>query len=155
MLVIGYGNPGRGDDGLGPAFADRIASAGLAGVEVSKDYQLTVDHALPVSRADSVVFADALMRSDAPFAFGVAAASAKADLSSHSLAPAAILALAETLYGAVPRAYVLGIAGHAFGEVKEGLSPAAAENLARAVDFFVEWAGGDATGGDVLGCVDA
>ena len=70
MYLIGYGNPGRCDDGLGPAFAARIAARDLPGVTVSTDYQLTVDHALEIAQADRVVFADALMRSDAPFRFG-------------------------------------------------------------------------------------
>ena len=48
-LLIGYGNPGRGDDGLGPAFARRIAARGLPGVTVEIDYQLTVDHALMIA----------------------------------------------------------------------------------------------------------
>ena len=37
MLLIGYGNAGRGDDGLGPAFAERIEAAGLPGVDVDID----------------------------------------------------------------------------------------------------------------------
>ena len=41
--------PGRGDDGLGPAFAERIAARGLRGLPVDIDYQLTVEHALQVA----------------------------------------------------------------------------------------------------------
>ena len=42
-LVIGYGNPGRRDDGLGPSFADILAAEGIPGVDVDSDYQLTVE----------------------------------------------------------------------------------------------------------------
>ncbi len=139
MLLIGYGNPGRGDDGLGQALAARIEAACLPGVQVLADYQLTVDHAPPVAAADRVVFADALMKSDAPFEFDPVTARDTGDLTSHSLRPGAVLSLAETLFGATPRAWVLGITGTGFGEVKEGLSPDALGNLDRAEGFIRKW----------------
>ena len=61
ILLIGYGNPGRSDDGLGPALAAQIAALGLAGVTVDIDYQLTVDHAALIATQDVVVFADAMI----------------------------------------------------------------------------------------------
>ena len=64
-LLIGYGNPGRGDDGLGPAFARRIAARQLPGITIDIDYQLTVDHALMISEAETVVFADAALDAEA------------------------------------------------------------------------------------------
>lgn len=60
-------------------------------------------------------------------------------LGSHSLVPQTVLALSETLYGTRPKAFVLGISGYEFGEVKEGLSDKAAANLAAAETFFLEW----------------
>ena len=139
MELIGYGNPGRQDDGLGPAFAARIAARNLPGITVSTSYQLTVDHALKIADATEVVFVDALMRSETPFRFAQIAAAASPELSSHSLTPGSVLALAATLYGAQPRAHVLGISGQAFSEVGEGLSAAAEKNLGLAEAFFLEW----------------
>ena len=142
MLLIGYGNSGRCDDGLGPAFADRIAAMRLPDMEIDIDYQLTVDHALAVADAQKVVFADALMGSDAPYEFGPIHPGAAGSLASHSLTPATVLELARTLYGKQPQAFVLGIAGAEFGEVKEGLSAEAKRNLDLATAFFLEWLGG-------------
>jgi len=142
MLVIGFGNPGRMDDGLGPAFAERILAEGLPQVEVQQDYQLTPEHALALAGVDRVVFADALIDSREPFEFTRLVPSDQGDLSSHSLSPATLLALATTLYGASPEAHVMGISGVDFGEVQEGLSPQATRNLERAVAFFTEWAAG-------------
>lgn len=139
IRVIGYGNPGRGDDGLGQALAGRIAAADLPGVAVDSDYQLTVDHALLVSQAAQVVFVDALIGGEAPYTFAEVQPSTKADLTSHSLGPATVLALSETLFGTVPKGFVLGITGQAFGEVKEGLSQAALDNLDLAEGFFRDW----------------
>ncbi len=139
MHLIGYGNPGRGDDGLGPAFAALMAGRHWPDLIVSIDYQLTVDHALRIADAGRVVFVDALMRSKEPFRFAAVVPAPTHDLSSHSLTPAAVLALAATLYDARPDAYVLGISGEEFGEMQEGLSVKAERNLALADDAFLQW----------------
>lgn len=140
MLLIGYGNPGRGDDGLGPALSERIAARGLPGWEIDTDYQLAAEHALFVSSHDLVVFADAEMALDSAYSFREIAPGSPAILGSHSLQPPTVLALAETLYGARPRAFVLGISGAEFGAIKEGLSDKAAENLDAAEALFLDWA---------------
>lgn len=139
MQLIGYGNPGRCDDGLGPAFAARMAARSLPGIDVSSDYQLTVDHALGIARATEVVFVDALMHADVPFTFSRIAPAPSHDLSSHALDPASVLALAATLFDAQPEAYLLGISGEEFGEIREGLGPVAAQNLGLAEAFFLDW----------------
>ena len=139
MLLIGYGNLGRGDDGLGPAFTDRIERRNLPLLKIDTDYQLTVDHALAVAGAGQVIFADALIGDSRPFTFTRIEAGVDADLSSHSLTPTGVLSLAATLFGGSPEAHVLGISGYEFGEVKEGLSVAAQRNLSLAEAFFVDW----------------
>lgn len=139
MLVIGYGNAGRGDDGLGPAFAERICAAGLPDCRVDIDYQLTVEHALQVAEADRVLFVDAVIGSDVPYRFTQIAATSGADLASHSLLPEAVLALTDMIYGKAPSAFVLGISGECFGEVVEGLSETADRNLDLAEAFFLDW----------------
>lgn len=139
MLLIGYGNPGRGDDGLGPALSEAIAARGLPGLEVDTDYQLVAEHALAVSEQDVVIFVDAEIGAAGAYSFREIAPGAPEVLGSHSLVPQTVLALSETLYGARPKAFVLGISGYEFGEVKEGLSDKAAANLAAAETFFLKW----------------
>ncbi|WP_269585768.1 hydrogenase maturation protease [Roseibium sp. Sym1] len=143
MLLIGYGNPGRGDDGLGPAFSEGMAARALPGLEVDTDYQLVAEHALAVSGHDLVIFADAEMGGEEAFSFREIAPGAPDVLGSHSLVPETVLALAETLYGACPKAFVLGISGYEYGEVKEGLSEKAGANLAAAEAFFLDWLAGE------------
>jgi len=150
MLLIGYGNPGRGDDGLGPAFSENIAARALAGLDVDTDYQLVAEHALAVSEHDLVVFADAEIGGADAFSFREIAPGAPEVLGSHSLVPETVLALCETLYGRRPKAYVLGISGYEYGEVKEGLSERASANLADAEAFFLDWLRHQAVSVDVL-----
>lgn len=139
MLLIGYGNPGRGDDGLGPAFSQAMAVRALPGWEVDTDYQLVAEHALAVSHHDLVVFADAEIGGKAAYSFRPVRRGAPHGLGSHSLVPETVLALCDTLYDARPRAYVLGITGRDFGNMKEGLSKQAEANLAEAERFFLSW----------------
>jgi hydrogenase maturation protease len=143
MLLIGYGNPGRGDDGLGPTFSEGMAARELPGLEVDTDYQLVAEHALAVSGHDLVIFADAEMDGETAFSFREIRPGAPDVLGSHSLGPETVLALAETLYGARPKAFVLGISGYEYGEVKEGLSEKATANLAEAEAYFLDWLAGE------------
>jgi len=139
MLLIGYGNPGRGDDGLGPAFSDGMAARSLPGLAVDTDYQLVAEHALAISGHDLVIFADAAIGGIEAYSFIEIGPGAPEVLGSHSLVPETVLALCETLYGTRPTAFVLGISGYDYGEVKEGLSVKAAANLAKAEGFFLDW----------------
>lgn len=148
VLLIGYGNPGRGDDGLGPALADRIRLRRLPGVDVRIDYQLTAEHALDISNAEVVVFADAQIGARVPYDFSPAQADVSADVSSHNLLPGAVLALANLLFDAAPRAFTLGISGVAFDRIHEGLSEDAEKNLGLAEAFLVDWLSEPRDGGE-------
>jgi hydrogenase maturation protease len=140
-LLIGYGNPGRGDDGLGPAFARRIAARNLPGLTTEIDYQLTVDHALMISEAATVVFADAALDAEVPFYFKPMDESVAQALGSHSVTPQAALALARLLFGAAPRGFILGLRGSSYGAMAEGLTEEALGSLAQAEAFFLDWYG--------------
>jgi len=138
-LLIGFGNPGRGDDGLGPAFARLIAARQLPGLAIDIDYQLTVDHALTISEAKTVVFADAALDAEAPFYFRPMDGSVGEALGSHAVTPQAALALARLLFGAAPRGFILGLRGARFGDMAEELSDVALSSLDAAEPFFIDW----------------
>ncbi len=138
-LLIGYGNPGRGDDGLGPAFAERIAARGLPGLAVEVDFQLTADHALTLSKYELVIFADAELSGTAPFSLREVTGTTSDSLGSHSVTPQGALGLTRLLFGATPEAHIIGIPGASFGKIEEGLSAAAQHNLNAAEAFFVPW----------------
>lgn len=136
ILVIGYGNPGRLDDGLGPAFADAIQELGIPGVTVESDYQLTVEDAALLARHDMVVFVDASVSGAEPFAWTPAGDKDESSFSTHSVQPGSLVALARTLFNSRPEAYVLAIRGYEFNDFGERLSPKARANLENAVSFF-------------------
>jgi hydrogenase maturation protease len=137
VLLYGYGNPGRGDDGLGPALAAAMEELAMPGIEVDANYQLTVEDAAEMSRFQAVVFADAATEGPSPFWFSRIDDSGTGRLgwTSHSVTPVQVIALARDLFGSRVPAYALGIRGYVFGELDEGLSAQAQENLSQAVTF--------------------
>lgn len=137
-LLIGYGNPGRLDDGLGPALAAHFERLALPGLTVEADYQLTVEDAALVAEHDVAIFADAAVAGPAPFELRRIDPQAEEALtfSTHSVSPAGVLALARTLFHAETAAYTLAIRGYRFDEFGEELSEQARANLTAAVDFL-------------------
>jgi hydrogenase maturation protease len=147
VLLIGYGNPGRLDDGLGPALAEQIDNLALPGVTVDSDYQLTVEHAHDVAEYDVVIFADAHVSCTEPFEVRrIEPTGATVSFSSHSVSPDGVIALAAELFSATPAAYTLGIRGYEFNEFGYGLSDRAEENLRQAVAFVTRSAAADLAG---------
>jgi hydrogenase maturation protease len=136
VLLIGFGNPGRRDDGLGPAVAQAAEGWGIPGVTVESDYQLHVEDAAAVSEHDAVIFADAAAAGPEPFAFGPLAAEGEPSFTTHSVSPGAVLKLSRDLFSAETAGYLLAIRGYDFDGFGEGLSEPAAANLARALDFL-------------------
>ena len=136
-LVIGIGNVGRQDDGLGWEFLDRIKFLGFPEKDMVYRYQLQVEDADLICNYDRVVFVDA---SRNELAGGISLTpcniSSKHGFTSHELAPETIMYLAKTLYDHKPDAYILGIQGVEWN-LKQGLSPLAKTNLDRAIDLFV------------------
>lgn len=143
-LVIGYGNPGRLDDGLGPAFAERVQALGLPGVTVESDYQLNIEDAADVARYALVLFADASKNATAPFEITRLEARYEGPgFSSHSISAESLLGLAETLFKVSPRAYLLAIRGYEFDDFGERLSHQARENLDAAVEHAASMLSGN------------
>ena len=137
ILVMGYGNPGRLDDGLGPAFSERIQALAIPGVTADADYQLCVEDAAEIAQYDVVFFADASIDGPAPFDLQpLKAQHAGLGFSSHSLSAGALLGLTEKLFGASPQAYLLSIRGYAYDAFGERLSEQAKANLDAAVGYI-------------------
>lgn len=136
VLLIGYGNPGRCDDGLGPAFAKACATPPREDLTVESNYQLTVEDAHAVARHDVVIFADAAVDGPEPFAFRPVEPGNAISFSTHSIEPEGVIALAQRLFRARTAAYALAIRGYVFNRFGETLSKEAQGNLAKAVVFF-------------------
>ena len=112
VLVIGYGNTLRTDDGVGRHAAERLADdPRLDGVRVIGRHQLTPELALDVSRAGLVVFVDASSRPSAGiFTVEPMERTGRHGTGwSHHLDPPSLLDLTGELYGRVPDAVLISV----------------------------------------------
>jgi len=139
VLVIGYGNPGRLDDGLGPAFVDALEALALPNVTFDADYQLTVEDAADLAGHDVVVFVDADASGAEPFYLRpVETDQMEISFSTHHVTPEAVIALGQEIFNVSPEAYVIGIRGYEFNEFGQRLSDGAQANLSAALTYFQE-----------------
>ncbi|MFC1607509.1 hydrogenase maturation protease [Candidatus Latescibacterota bacterium] len=137
ILVIGFGNPAREDDGIGPAVAEEIEKLAIDGIEVDADYQLTVEDAAAVAEHDAVVFVDASIEGDEPYTFTPLAPKREETFSSHSVSPEGVMGLARDLFDSDANGYMLGIRGYSFEMFTEKMTGQAHENMIKAIDFLV------------------
>jgi hydrogenase maturation protease len=137
VLVLGYGNPGRQDDGLGPAVANAIDRLGWPGVTAYDNYQLNIEDALEVAAHDAVWFVDATKTGAAPFTVSALEPVRSVHFTSHIMGPQTVLAIAQQCCGKAPPAFLLGIRGYEF-EFVEALTPGAVANLATALSMLME-----------------
>lgn len=144
LLVLAVGNPSRGDDALGPSFAEAVERTFAADVragrlEVLTDFQLNVEHALDLVGRRAVLFVDASLEAAPPFVVSTVEARADRPFSSHSLSPAAVL---ETFHRVArppaPPCTLLALRGESFG-LGEPLSAPARAHLDAAMGFFGGW----------------
>lgn len=136
-LVLGIGNSGRQDDGLGWAYVDRLEAHleahGGPTAQLRRAYQLNLEDADLIHHYERVLFVDAT-KDPAVGTFAVTRPAPRMDLTftSHAVSVPAILATARQCFDTVPDAYLLAIRGYAW-ELREGLTDVARRNLGRAL----------------------
>ncbi len=137
ILVIGYGNTLRGDDGAGVVAATTIGERHWPGVEVVISHQLTPELAEPLAAAAAAFFIDAGIGPAespvviAPVIAPICPQSAENGWT-HTTSPGRLLALAETVFGRSPPAWLVTLFGRDF-TLNEHLSPHAIAAVAEAV----------------------
>ncbi|MFA6563930.1 MAG: hydrogenase maturation protease [Verrucomicrobiia bacterium] len=137
-LIIGYGNPLRGDDGLGWHAARLLADVAVAhDAGVLTCHQLMPELAQQISEVQTVVFVDAA--SEGPpgrLDWRRVEPQAGPTTFAHHLSPESLLGVAKKLYGRSPQAFVVSVVGETFA-CSEELSPtvqAALPALVKLVD---------------------
>lgn len=138
-LVLAFGNPVRGDDGIGPAAAEYLENSGLEGITVDCNYQLSLEDALEVAEHEFTVFIDAALEGEEPFTFSEVEERNDPAIFSHALEPSRVLGLANGLFNRERTGYLLGIRGYDFTMFSEGLTEKAQNNLKEAMEFITEF----------------
>ena len=106
-LVVGVGSELRRDDAVGRVVAERIDGLGYPGVSVESLTQLVPELVEAMVTVDRVVFVDAAVDADEVVVQQVSGR--HTGLDSHHGDPASLVALAGTIGGPVPEAYVVRV----------------------------------------------
>ena len=139
LVVFGWGNDARGDDGLGPLLLARVAGAGLA----RRDHASRISSCRSSTRSISTAprrlcFSTPAEDTPAPFAFSEVAPCRGETFTTHAIAPEAVLDVyARSLGKTPPPSFTLCVRGERF-ELGEGLSAEAAQRLEAAWDFLAD-----------------
>jgi hydrogenase maturation protease len=144
ILIYGYGNPGRQDDGLGARFTELceewVQTNNLQHITVDCNYQLNVEDAALISDFDLVVFVDASVVDDVDnFRLEtIAADNSRIEFSMHAVSVGYVVDLCFKMYGKSPLSYVLHIKAYEF-DFKEELTDNAQQNMMAAFGFLKEF----------------
>jgi hydrogenase maturation protease len=132
VLVVGYGNVLRCDDGVGPKVAEAIEELHLPGVQTLVCQQLSPEHAEPISRARLVVFVDAAVDAPRDVQLRKLEPGGSSQLMAHAADPRTMLALARDVFGHAPEAWWLTIPAVKL-DFGHDLSPGARRDLETAI----------------------
>jgi len=141
ILVYGYGNPGRQDDGLGVEMIKMVQEwidrHELTCMTSENNYQLNVEDSEIISNMETVVFVDATQEeSILEYKFAkIDPSDEKIEFSMHAVSPEFVLNLSKKLFDKMPETYVLAIKGYEW-DFKEELSDNARLNLEQAYQFL-------------------
>ena len=135
ILVIGYGNPLRSDDGVGWHAASLLATdPRLAGARVLTHHQLVPELAEDISQASLVVLVDASTHGE-PGSLSVRQIRPRPATPatwSHHLDPETLAGLANALYGGAPPMVLVSVTAASLAE-GDGLSNALQQALPEVV----------------------
>ena len=138
ILLIGIGNCGRQDDGLGWSFLDIVSPKLPKNIDVEYRYQLQIEDAELISHYESVYFIDASKNSlEEGFFVSECFPKETHSFSSHALPPETILFLSKSVYNKAPKSFIIGVSGKEY-QLEIGLTERANSNLEKAVSYFYQ-----------------
>ena len=140
-LIFTYGNPSRGDDGLGPAMFELLeknkqASHDLDKIDLLTDYQLQIEHSVDLEHRECVLFIDASVSAEAPYEFNQLQPERDNSYTTHAMSPVSVLDVYQQINQCKPPpSYMLTIRGYEFG-LGQALTEQAELNLQQGYDFI-------------------
>ncbi|MEZ4908196.1 MAG: hypothetical protein R2771_11295 [Saprospiraceae bacterium] len=139
ILIYGFGNPGRKDDGLGYQFVEHFSKwtseNSINNVQFDCNYQLNIEDAELISTKDIVLFVDASVEDIEEFSISKIDGSSDLAFTTHEASPGYIYYLCEKLFKKTPSAYLLHIKGYNWN-FEEGISDKATKNLQKSIEYI-------------------
>ena len=115
ILVIGYGNTLRRDDGAGQVVAETVKAWDLPHVRSISVHQLTPELAEPIANAELAIFVDAYPTTgEQEVQICSMKPASSTEVMGHTSDPRVLLAIAQALYNNHPPAWLVAIPGTNF-----------------------------------------
>ena len=139
ILIYGYGNPGRQDDGLGPKLVElfekeKNMNVDMQSIDLDSNYQLNIEDADNIKDYDLIIFADASKTCKEPLEINEIYPSNEIQFTTHSISPQSVLAICDDIHDKQPKAFLLEIRGYDWEMLIESMSQKAEDNLLIAYD---------------------
>ncbi len=141
ILVYGYGNPGRQDDGIGISVTEKLEDWAkqnqIKNVKTDTNYQLNIEDAVNISDNEIVFFVDASKEEIENFTVTKVEPSNKANFTMHAVSPGYVLNICKEMYGNIPETYLVHIKGYEWNFLEE-MTHEAQKNLEDSFEFLVK-----------------
>jgi len=144
ILIIGYGNPLRSDDGLGLVVAERLSTipeiAGDDSIEITKSHQLMPELAETIARSALVLFIDAAVAAEGHTPGSMQSSVLESNSRSsvtlgHHCTPSELISFSAALFGGHPRALVVSLTAESF-DYGDQLTPVVQEAIPSLIEFI-------------------
>lgn len=146
LLVIGYGQPQRGDDGVGPHIATLIGALGWPQIRTCSLPQLQPELASRLAIADYAIFVDACkmepgleIRVRPLQAQGAETTGSSTPGLGHSCDPQSLLALTQSVYGRHPQSWWIEVPATDFrqGQPLSDLAQAGVQKAIKTIEMLM------------------
>ena len=138
VLMLAWGNPSRGDDAVGPWFAECFARRQSDGFKLLEAFQLQIEHLLDCRENQLLLFVDATADPCDDFRFSEIEPITQVSHTSHALAPTELLHhYTGVFHEPPPPAFQLAVPGTDF-ELGRAMSVATLQCCQRAAEFVAD-----------------
>ena len=139
FLVVGYGNPNKGDDAIGQKIVAQLQELKPPNLEAYSVKYLTPELSSKLARADVAIFVDACRFNNTDTvqvkplnARGTETTGTALPGFGHSCSPCSLLALTQSVYGHFPKAWLIEVPAQDFA-IGHSLSDLAEKGVTQAL----------------------
>jgi hydrogenase maturation protease len=115
MLILGIGNPLRGDDGIGAHVCVQLEELNIPGISVQTTHQLHTEWIFTFQQYDAVLLVDASLSDHEVVIRPISTAAVSSSNLSHHMAASQIAALTSLIVGSSTLFFECAVPGDAFG----------------------------------------
>ena len=138
ILILGIGNPLRGDDGIGAYVCAQLEELNTPRLSVQTTHQLHTEWIFTFQQYDAVLLIDASLSDQDVLIRPISRAPASSSNLSHHMAASQVAALTSLIVGSATRFFECAVPGDAFG-LSDQLSEKGKMHADLAVAMITGW----------------